>query len=163
MVMRILLSRPQMGVSHRRRLERDLKGLDELLMALKSLIQEDSRCYLKFVQASRKMPGIEEDRARRSGRRLRAPLSQSPARAQAIQTPVEICRMVIRVLEKMKGVVSFAGPLLGSDLKAGQALLRGAFEAASMMTEVNLRGSGSRSIDGKARRDLAVLRKALNA
>lgn len=95
--------------------------MDQLRRRLERLIEQDARAYRALV------------RAQRSGRDLLR------ARAEAIQCPMAICRESAAALGLLRGLGRRAGPTLGSDVRAGQALLRGALEAAREMVEINLK------------------------
>jgi len=62
------------------------------------------------------------------------------ARNRATQVPLRICEAAAEGSRTMGGLSRPAGSHLGSDLKAGQAMLRACFEAARAMVEINLKG-----------------------
>ena len=122
MVGRILLSRPKVGSAERRALKREVASLDGIRRRLERLIDQDARAYQALVNAQR------------TGRSLRR------ARAEAIGCPMAICRESTAALGLLKRIGRRTGSYLGSDVRAGQALLKGAFEAAAEMVEINQEG-----------------------
>lgn len=122
MVGRILLSRPRVGAAERRALKREVVSLDGIRRCLERLIDRDARAYQALVSAQR------------TGRSL------GRARAEAIGCPLAICRESTAALGLLKRVGRRTGPYLGSDIRAGRALLKGAFEAAAEMVEINRKG-----------------------
>jgi formiminotetrahydrofolate cyclodeaminase len=56
-----------------------------------------------------------------------------------IEVPLTICELAVKASGLFTPLQSLSGPSLRSDLKAGQALLKGSFTAAWAMVEVNLR------------------------
>ena len=127
MVCRILLNRPaglnraRMRPLDRARIRKSLKELEALGARLRRLIQEDAFAYRQWVEAAR------------SGR------GRARARKRAIEVPLAICEAAVKASGKLTPLSSLAGPFLRSDLKAGQALLKGSFTAAWAMVEVNLK------------------------
>ncbi len=119
MVGRILLSRPKMTSAQRRTLRRDLGRLDALGRRLERLIAEDARAYRALVKAQRTGQGLLN------------------ARKKAMDCPAEIGRKAAKASQLLRNLSRQTGPYLGSDLKAGTALLRGASEAAQAMVEIN--------------------------
>ena len=122
MVSRILLSRPRLRARSRPRLLGCLKTLERLSRRLELLIWEDSRAFEQLLKAHRTHRGI------------------AIARRRAIQSPVTICEGSFLALKALDGLASLAGPSLCSDLKAGCALLEGAFEAACVTAKMNFQG-----------------------
>lgn len=114
-VCRILLARSVLRASARSRIWRDLRRLEVLSRKLNALIQQDSTAYLRLVRATRSGRGIEI------------------ARRGAIRAPQAIHRAASQALKIFAGLSGLAGPHLGSDLKAGRALLKAAREAAEAM------------------------------
>ena len=122
MVCRILLGRPKTSSSKRVKIKKSLAELERLSSKLKNLIQEDAKAYQRLLRAFRTGRGI------------------TAARQQAVRCPLEICEASVQAAHILKSLSGLAGPSLGADLKAGRALLQGAFSAASEMVEVNLKG-----------------------
>ena len=143
MVCSVLLSRPRLPASQRKRIERDRKILREAIRRLQRLVREDALAYRNLVLAQQ------------SGKDLMG------CKRAALDCPIRICEAVTGAVWISKGVGRLTGPFLGSDLKAGQALMRGAFEAAWAMVEVNLRGENPKRIPPAIRRRLAALRGAM--
>ncbi len=125
MVGRILLSRSGMRSAEKRKLQQGLRELERVRGRLADLIRRDATAYEQLVRAQRR-GGTLLLRARRS----------------AIDCPLEICRQAVKGMQVMKEFSKKTGPYLGSDLRGGQALLRGAFDSAREMALINLRGSG---------------------
>ncbi|MCM8811965.1 MAG: cyclodeaminase/cyclohydrolase family protein [Candidatus Omnitrophica bacterium] len=121
MVIRVLLARPRVAPSVRRRMREELRAVERISRRLQELIREDAVVYQKLVRAQRRGTGI------------------AAARRRAIRTPLEMCEAVCDVLKTLKGILPAAGPYLGSDLKAARAILKGSFEAASGMAFINVR------------------------
>ena len=99
-----------------------IRRFDQLSRKLIHLAEKDAQAYTRLVKAFR------------TGR------NRSAARRGAIEAPLEICTLAASGFQKLKRCLTPAGPHLGSDLRAGMALLRGAFEAAEWMVQVNLQG-----------------------
>ena len=99
------------------------RKLDGLARRLGQLIREDAQAYERLVKAQRQEKGLLQ------------------ARRRAIQCPVRICEETAEASAQMKSLIRWTGPYLGSDVRAGRALLKGAFEAAFATTAVNLQGS----------------------
>ena len=125
MVSRILLSRAGIRSAERAKLQRCVKDLEKARARLAALIREDAAVYGRLVAAQR-----------RGGAALRQ------ARLAAIRCPMEICRETVGAMKLLKGLLKKTGPYLGADVRAGQALLRGAFRSAAEMAAVNLHGGG---------------------
>ena len=125
MVSRILLSRSGIRRAEKVRLQRGLRQLEKIRARLAALIREDAAVYEKLVAAQR-----------RDGAALRR------ARLAAIRCPLEICRETVGAMKLLKGLLEKTGPYLGADVRAGQALLKGAFRSAAEMAVINLRGGG---------------------
>lgn len=119
MVGQILLSRPKIGAAERRVLRKEVDSLERRGRRLERLIQEDARVYRALVAAQR------------NGQGLRG------ARRNALACPLKIVEESSRAAALLRRIAKKTGPYLGSDLKAGVALLRGASEAAQAMVEVN--------------------------
>ena len=119
MVAEILLSRPKIRAAERRVLRRQKRDLEKIGRQLERLMEKDAQAYRALVLAQRRGKGLLK------------------ARAQAIDCPAQICRTAAEALRLLKDLSRRTGPYLGSDLKAGAALLRGASEAAQAMVEVN--------------------------
>lgn len=120
-VCRVLLARRNLSLGSQSRLKRTLKTVDQLSRKLRRLIREDAQAYLGLVRALKAKRGI------------------LAAKKRAIQSPMKICEAASQGVSILGELRPFAGSSLGSDLKAGQVLLRGAFEAARMMVEINLK------------------------
>lgn len=143
MVCAILLGRPRLRAAERKHLQRDRKALERIRRGLARLIEEDAKAYHALVRALRTQKGILQ------------------AREKAIRCPLEICEAATEAGRIMRGLARKTGPYLGSDVKAGWALLQGAFESACETAEVNLRGA-DRSRDAmRIRRRLEQLRNLL--
>ncbi len=123
MVGRILLSRSKIRAAEKRKLQQGLRELERARGRLTDLICRDAQAYEQLVRAQRR-GGTPLLRARRA----------------AIECPLEICRQAVQGMQVMKGFFKKTGPYLGSDLRGGQALLRGAFDSAREMALINLRG-----------------------
>jgi len=89
------------------------------------LIREDAAVYGRLVAAQR-----------RGGTALRQ------ARLAAIRCPLKICRETAGAMKLLRGLLKKTGPYLGADVRAGQALLKGALRSAAEMAAINLRGGG---------------------
>jgi len=143
MVCEILLRRKRISPSDRREIRKSLKQLGALSSSLWILIRQDARAYERLV------------RAVRSGR------AAGQARRRAIQCPMEICEASAAAARILSRVSRSAGPLLVSDLKAGRALLGGAFDAAAEMVRINFKGETG-SLDGiRDAKRLGKLRKKI--
>ena len=125
MVSKILLSRSGIRSAENKQLRRGLRELEEARARLSKLIRKDAEAYGKLVQAQR-----------RGGRVLQR------AKREAIECPLEICRETAQAMQPLRSLLKKTGPYLGSDVRAGQALLRGAFSSAWEMASINLRGNG---------------------
>ena len=125
MVTRILLSRSGIRSAEKRKLRRTLRELDRAGRRLSGLIREDALAYKRLVAAQP-----------RGG----PPLLK--AKCSAIDCPIEICRRSVEGMKLLKVLLKRTGPYLGSDVRAGLALLRGAFDSAMEMALVNVQGSG---------------------
>lgn len=125
MVTRILLSRSGIRGPEKAKLRRGLRELEKGRARLAALIREDAAVYERLVAAQR-----------RGGTVLRK------ARLAAIRCPLEICRQTLSAMKLLQGLLKKTGPTLAADVRAGQALLRGAFRSAAEMAAVNLRGGG---------------------
>ncbi len=109
---------------------------------LAALIREDAAVYEKLVAAQR-----------RGGAALRR------ARLTAIRCPLEICRQTAGAMKLLRGLLKKTGPYLGADVRAGQALLRGAFRSAVEMAAVNLRGGGLGRMGDQLQAELERLKR----
>ena len=145
MVGKILLSRPRLKTAARSRLERNLDLLDGLLEKLQSYIQQDAQAYRALVQAQRSRRGV--------------PM----ARKRAIECPVKICETTGEALKVIRRISPLAGPYLGSDLKAGRALLKGAFESAYATAVINMEGPDPNGQGVVLRRHLVKLQKGVRS
>ena len=125
MVIRILLSRSGLRGPEKAKLRQGLRELEKARGRLAVLIREDAAIYEELVAAQR-----------RGGAALRK------ARLAAIRCPVKICRQTVSAMKLLQGLLKKTGPYLGADVRAGQALLKGAFRSAAEMAVVNLRGGG---------------------
>jgi len=123
MVGRILLSRVGIRAAEKGKLQQGLRQLERVRGRLAGLIRRDAAAYEQLVRAQR-----------RGG----APLLR--ARRAAVECPLEICRQSVRGMQVMRGFSKKTGPYLGSDLRGGQALLRGAFDSGREMALINLKG-----------------------
>ncbi len=141
MVARILLSRQKMAAAVKGKLRQDLRAADQLSRRFLVLLQEDADVYYQLVQAHRRQNGVAQ------------------ARKKAVETPMDICANSALALQFCKGLHRFAGPYLGSDLKAARALLKGAFESASLMVMINLEGPDPEGKGREVRKQLASLQK----
>ena len=110
---------------------------------LNRLVRRDASAYRQLVKALS------------SKRRL------AHAQRRAIQSPLEICEATAQADQIIAGLSKVAGPYLCSDLKAGRALLKGAFQAASATVDVNLQAKGLRVGPDGYRRRLHLLRKKI--
>ena len=160
MVGRILLSRPRaakattqrlqvvslpLAKASRARLQRDMKRADRLAAKFQALIREDADAYCALLCAQRADKGIAQ------------------ARKRAIQTPIAICETAVEAARLIRAISPLAGPYLGSDLKAGRALLRGAFESALTMAAINIQGPDPDGHNKKIRRTLTRLQKRIQS
>ena len=123
MVCAILLTRPKLRSAERKALQRHHRSLEKIRRQLANLIQQDSQAYLALIGAIRTRKGIPQ------------------AHEKAVQSPLRICEAVVEANRQLRMLGRRTGPSLGSDVKAARALLRGAFQAAFGMAEMNLRGS----------------------
>jgi len=121
MVCRILLARRNQNSKTAARLKRSLKRLDQLSGELRGLIREDAQAYLGLVRALEEKRGV------------------TLAKRRATRSPVKICEAAAQAYREMNHLYRLAGPSLSSDLKGGQALLRGAFEVAFVTAQINLK------------------------
>ena len=145
MVGRILLSRPRVAQASRLRLQRDVKTADRLAARFQGLIREDARAYCALLCAQRSGKGIVS------------------ARTRAIRTPILICETAVEATQLIRTILPLAGPYLGSDLKAGKALLRGAFESALPMALINIQGPDPDGHNKTIRRTLTRLQKRIRS
>ena len=143
MVCSILLGRRGLRASERKRLARDRQSLEKARHRLTRLIQEDAQAYQTLVRAFRTQKGIPR------------------ARERALQCPLSICEEIAGAGRIMRGLGRRTGPTLGSDVEAGQALLKGAFESAWVTAEVNLRQGSRNPKADLLRRRLIRLRSSL--
>lgn len=120
MVGRILLLRPQISARNRRRIQAHVKELNALCVKLTRLMTQDGQAYDRLVRAHRTRRGL------------------AAARRQALRPPMAMCQASSEALKILKKLQPSAGPYLGSDLKAGGALLKGAFEAAWVTAQINV-------------------------
>ena len=137
MVCRILLRRPKLRAQAKAKIRERLRKLDRLSSEMEKLIREDAAAYGRLVRAYRSRRGV------------------ALARAAAIRSPLKICRAAAESQAVLNGLRSSVGPWLVSDVDAGQALLRGAFEAAAATVEVNftgMRASGTKNYRGEISR-----------
>lgn len=125
MVSRILISRAGIRSAEKKKLKIGLKEMERARAKLAGLIRRDAETYAGLVTAQR-----------RGGRSLQA------ARVRAVECPLEICRQTAGAMHPLQALLKNTGPYLGSDVRAGQDLLRGAFSSAREMASINLRGSG---------------------
>ena len=143
MVCRILLRRPKLRAQAKAKIRERLRKLDQLSSRMEKLIREDAAAYGRLVRAYRSQRGV------------------APARRAAIQSPLKICRAAAESHAVLKDLRSSVGPWLVSDVTAGQALLRGAFEAAAATAEVNF--TGMRAFETKGYRgEISRWRKAFS-
>ena len=145
MVGRILLSRPRRAKASRARLQRDVKTADRLAAEFQALIQEDAQAYCALLCAQKADRGI------------------ATARRRAIQTPIRICEAAVEATGLIRSITPLAGPYLGSDLRAGKALLRGAFESALTMALINSQGPDPDGHNKTIRRTLTRLQKRIRS
>lgn len=125
MVTRILLSRSGIRGPEKTKLRQGLRELEKARTRLAALIREDAAVYEKLVAAQR-----------------RGGIVLQQARLAAIRCPLEICRQTSGAMKLLQSLLKKTGPYLGADVRAGQALLRGAFRSAAEMAAINLRGGG---------------------
>ena len=109
---------------------KSLKDLESLSRRLEALVKDDSAAFQELVKAYR-------THRRPAG-----------ARRRATRTLLEICRAAASGLEALRLLWPFTSPYLGADLKAGRALLKGAFEGAYVTAMMNFQ---KREQDPKAR------------
>jgi formiminotetrahydrofolate cyclodeaminase len=121
MVCSILLSRQGLPSFQRRQLQKERQRLVRSCRRLSRLVDRDAQAYRRLVQALRAERGVRR------------------ARWQALRCPAQICEEAVQAGRILRGLHRHTGPYLGSDLKVGWALLKGAFEAAFTTVEVNLR------------------------
>jgi len=145
MVGRILLSRPRLAKTSRVRLQRETRIADRLAKKFQVLIQEDAQAYCALLRAQRARKRIV------------------PARRRAIQSPIAICESAVEATQVIRAIFPLAGPYLGSDLKAGKALLRGAFESALTMALINVQGPDPDGHNKTIRRTLTRLQKRIRS
>jgi len=143
MVCRILLSRSRTLASAKVQIRRHLTELERCSRELEQLIAEDARVYQQLVRAFKSQRGI------------------AGARRRATETPIRICEAAARGAEVMKDLSPLAGSVLSSDLKAGRALLKGAFGAAFVTAQINLQGKELPANTALFRRRLTQLRKRI--
>lgn len=142
MVSRILLSRSGIRGAEKAKLRQGLQQLEKGRGRLAALIREDAVVYEKLVAAQR-----------RGGAALRQ------ARLAAIRCPLEICRQTVGAMKLLRGLLKKTGPYLGADVRAGQALLKGAFLSAVEMAAINLRGGGLGQVGNQLQRELERLER----
>ena len=82
-------------------------------------------------------------------------------RKEAIESPLEICAQAVGAMQVLRQLSRRTGPYLGSDVRAGQALLRGAFDAAVAMVQVNLGGKDLGPLDRRIRVRLSQLQRSV--
>ena len=144
MVCRILIARRKMGSTSRRKTSSSLRDLEQLSRKLSGLVREDAVAYDQLVEAFHRKNGLAR------------------AKERAIRTPLEIGEAAVRAVRRMASLGQLAGPYLTSDLKAGQALLEGAFLAASAMVEVNLQFFGLPLKSRAYRKRLTLLKRRIS-
>ena len=127
MVATILLSRKKIRPPEKRALKKEIQALTRVGKKLEDLIEEDARAYLILVQAQQ---GKKVSRSK-----------MKELRRKAAQCPLDICVESVKGIQLLSVLLKCTGPYLGSDVRAGQQLLRGAFGAARAMVEVNLLGA----------------------
>ena len=142
MVSRILLSRSGLRGAEKAKLRRGLRELEKARARLAALIREDAAIYAKLVAAQR-----------RGGTALRR------ARVAAIRCPLEICRQSAGAMKLLRGLLKKTGPYLGADVRAGQALLKGALRSAAEMAAINLRGGGLGKVGDQLQAELERLER----
>ena len=143
MACRITLKRRTLSTGGRAHLTRSLQELDQLVAKMERLIKDDARAYGSLVRAFKLQ------------RRVGA------ARMAAIRAPVRICEAAADAHEIITGLEPFASTLLRSDLRAGRALLRGAFQAAEMTARINFVGKDVPADAVRFRSKLAQLRERM--
>jgi len=144
MVSNLLLSRSNLSRQERRRLVAARAELERAGGCLQRLVREDARAYQQLV------------RAQKGGRRALLAVHK-----KAVDCPVEICLQTARAMQILRALHRKTGPYLGSDVRAGQALLRGAFEGAFAMAEVNLSENHLGSMGSRLRRRLTRLARCV--
>lgn len=144
MVSGILLSRSGLRPQERRRLKAERAALARAAARLQRLVYEDALAYQQLV------------RAQKGG----APALRKVHR-KAVECPVETCLQAARAMRILQGLSRRTGPYLGSDVRAGQALLRGAFEGAFAMAQVNLGENHLGPIGRQLRRRMAKLSRCV--
>ena len=125
------------------RLLKSLRELERLSWKMESLVKQDAEAFQMLVKAHRMNQGVVG------------------ARRRAIGTPLEICRATVLAAKVFRTLTPLTGPYLGSDLKAGRALLQGAFEGAYVTGMMNFQ---KRERDPQARamrRELTLLRRKM--
>ena len=142
MVARILLSRSGIRSAEKAKLRLALRKIERAGSRLSALIRRDALAYKQLVAAQQ----------RRGGSLLRA-------RKAAIDCPMEICRQSMAGRWLLRGLLKKTGPYLGSDVRAGLALLRGAFDSGMEMVLINLRGGGLGAAGRKLQSELAKLER----
>ena len=148
MVASILLSRQKIRPAEKKKLQLLVKKLKGFQRTLERLIREDALAYLALVQAQQKKNGN------------RAALLR--VRLRAIECPIAICSACAQANKAMAVLERSTGPYLGSDVKAGRALLAGAFRASGWMVEVNFRGTKFGAAAPRLRREIQQLRNAIH-
>ncbi len=148
MVASILLSRPKLRVSEKKKLKALAGKLQSAQRDLQRLIREDALAYLALINVNR------------NKKSSRAALLRVHLRA--IECPIAICAACAKAIQSMAVLERSTGPYLGSDVKAGRALLAGAFRASLWMVEVNFRGSDFGSATRRLRAQVQQLKNAVN-
>jgi len=127
MVARIILSRKRLTATSRSRARQGAKTFDRLTKTFEHLIKADAKAYSQWVRSC----ALARD-GKLSASRARQ------AQKQAVAVPIAICEAVIAGKKAFRKLEPLAGPHLRADVRAGQAVLKGAFEAAEAMVRVNL-------------------------
>lgn len=96
------------------------RDLNCCLTKLLKLVETDAKVYGELVRAQKSKVRVAQ------------------AKRRAVSVPREMCGLCGRSRRLIKGLMPFAGPYLASDLRAAEALLRGASSAAQEMVQVNL-------------------------
>ncbi|MBI3318920.1 MAG: cyclodeaminase/cyclohydrolase family protein [Candidatus Omnitrophica bacterium] len=120
MVCRILVRRRNLSTASRRRLQGECRALDRLSGKMSRLIREDSKVYGELLRSTRTKRGLPR------------------ARQRAIEVPLQICEAAAEAASRVSRLERVSGVSLRSDLRAAGALLKGSFEAARAMVEINL-------------------------
>lgn len=140
MVSHILLSRSGLSAKTRGGLRRQAQALDQLTRRFEFLVAEDARAYDGLVRACKSRAGVNS------------------AKNRALQSPLAMCEAAVEAGQILHKLRPLAGNYLGSDLQAGRGLLKGAFEAAAQMVEVNLMGDRNSKSSKLIRQRVDVLR-----